>query len=139
MLIFPDVNAWLALIVRGHQSGERIRSWYDTQNSSQLIFCRITYLGLLRLLTLKAVMGSAVLSNADALQLVSQWIDSGLAELTAEPASLEKEFRKLASRKEVSPKRWTDDYISAFAMESGLTLVTFDQALAKRTSNSILL
>jgi hypothetical protein len=48
-------------------------------------------------------------------------------------------FELLSDRGEVSPKRWQDDYLAAFAQAAGLTLVTFDQTLARRVFPSILL
>ncbi len=53
--------------------------------------------------------------------------------------NLDTTFRRLSTRDEVSPKRWTDDYLAAFAEAGSLTLVTFDRALAVRSPTSLLL
>ena len=39
----------------------------------------------------------------------------------------------------VSPKMWMDAYLAAFAETAGLTLVTFDRALAGKVKGAMLL
>jgi len=56
-----------------------------------------------------------------------------------EPGRLDETLRRISNRDEVSPQRWTDDYLAAFAEASNLKLVTFDRALAGRVPSSILL
>jgi predicted nucleic acid-binding protein len=59
--------------------------------------------------------------------------------LIEEPPSIERIFRALSRSRQPAPKDWADSYISAFAQDSGLRLVTFDQALQRRTGGSLLL
>jgi predicted nucleic acid-binding protein len=56
-----------------------------------------------------------------------------------EPPDMDETFRRLTNRDEVSPNYWADAYLSAFAKGHGLTLVTFDRALAGKVKESILL
>lgn len=56
-----------------------------------------------------------------------------------EPVGLNAAFRVLSANIEISPKRWSDDYLAAFVKVSGLTLITFDKALAARVQGSLLL
>ncbi len=48
-------------------------------------------------------------------------------------------FRTATDRDEASPNAWTDAYLAAFAETAGLTLVTFDRALAGKTKGAVLL
>lgn len=56
-----------------------------------------------------------------------------------EPPGMEPRFRLRTNRREASPKQWADGYFAAFAETAGLTLVTFDKALAGRAKGAVLL
>jgi uncharacterized protein len=128
----PDINVWLALVYEGHQHHTVAFNWFEQIENESLYFCRITQLGFLRLLTQQSVMA------VDAKSLRQAWnvydslhADSRIA-FAMEPADEEFEnlFRKFSSTSEISPKRWSDAYLLAFAAGTGLELVTFDRALA---------
>ena len=138
--LFPDVNVWIALTYRGHIHYTTARAWLGSvPDDSELCFCRLTQLGFLRLLTTPAVMGNRVMSQAAAWQVYDDWIENGRARFIEEPPSIEHIFRSLSQSQQPAPKDWADSYVSAFAQDSGLRLVTFDQALQRRTSGSLLL
>jgi len=138
--LFPDVNVWIALTYRGHIHYAAAKTWLDSvPDDSELCFCRLTQLGFLRLLTTPAVMGNRVLSQAAAWQVYDDWLEHGRAAYVEEPSSIERVFRSLSQSQQSAPKDWADSYISAFAQASGLQLVTFDQALQRRTGGSLLL
>lgn len=136
---FPDVNVWLALCAPNHVHGDIAKQWYRSITYGTLALCRVTQLGVLRLLTLQVVMQEYVHTNDEALNLLDVWVEEGSTKWVEEPPFVEKRFRTLSYSHLPSPKLWNDAYLSAFATEAGLTLVTFDQALAKRTPNAILL
>ncbi|MGD0630084.1 MAG: hypothetical protein ABR987_12055 [Terracidiphilus sp.] len=48
-------------------------------------------------------------------------------------------LRNRTSDEVVAPKMWMDAYLSALAEAAGLTLVTFDRALASRANDVVLL
>jgi predicted nucleic acid-binding protein len=48
-------------------------------------------------------------------------------------------FKARTDSNQVSPKVWNDAYLAAFAEAAGLTLVTFDRALAGKTKGAVLL
>jgi uncharacterized protein len=137
--IFPDLNVWLALNVEQHRDYEETSRWYESLDGTPLLFCRITQLGLLRLLTTPAVMGKEVLTNGEALRIYQAWILKGTAILFPDPATFDVEFAKFGNTPQSSPKLWADAYLSAFAVSGSLSLITRDRALAARTANSILL
>ena len=84
-------------------------------------------------------MENKVLSQASAWEVYDDWLENGRAGYIEEPPSIERIFRSLSQSKQPAPKDWADSYVSAFAQVSGLRLVTFDQALQKRTEGALLL
>lgn len=138
--LFPDVNVWIALTYRGHIHYASARGWLDSlPDDCELYFCRFTQLGFLRLLTTAAVMGNKVLSQAGAWSVYDDWLENGRAAYLEEPPSVETIFRSFSKSLQPAPKDWGDSYVSSFAQASGLGLVTFDQALQRRTPGSLLL
>ena len=139
-LTFPDLNVWMALSIRAHDHHEIARRWYGTlQPNEELAFCRMTQLGLLRLLTTRSASGDDTLTQRQAWVLYDKWLESGGARLIQEPFGLEIEFRFHTDRTTPSPKEWADSYLIAFAAAASLPLVTFDKALSLRYARSILL
>jgi toxin-antitoxin system PIN domain toxin len=138
--LFPDVNVWITLTYRGHIHHTAARMWLDSlPDDSELCFGRLTQLGFLRLLTTPAVMGTKVLSQAAAWEIYDDWLENGRSNFVEEPPSLERIFRSLSQSRQATPKDWADSYVSAFAQDSDLSLVTFDQASHRRTAGSVLL
>ena len=80
-----------------------------------------------------------VLTQREALTVYERLLQDDRTAFHHEPRGLDEAFRRLCSRDEVSPKRWADDYLAAFALSGNLTLITFDSALAARVPPSILL
>jgi len=135
---FPDVNVWLALTSPDHEHSQSAWNWYRRlPEGASLYFCRITQLGLLRLLTTRAVMGAGTLSQSEAWQAYDQWLTKGGARLCAEATDLETRFRRYSHASQSSPKVWADAYLAAYAESRGLTLVTFDRALAGKVAGAL--
>jgi toxin-antitoxin system PIN domain toxin len=128
-LVFPDINVWLALGVSGHIHHRQAVLWYQQIDGEEMVFCRFTQLGLLRLLTTSAVMGREVMSQRQAWHIYDQFYDAG-ARLLPDPPTVEESMRRLTRHAIATPKLWADAYLAAFARESGATLITFDKALA---------
>ena len=138
--VLPDVNVWLALFHGGHSHHLSAKSWYEALDPFPIFcFCRQTQLGLLRLLSTSSVMGGSPLNLAECWRLYALWTASGQAKLLNEPNGLELVLHSNTRAPIVAPKLWADAYLAAFAQAANLTLVTFDRALASKTSNSILL
>jgi uncharacterized protein len=137
-LVFPDINVWLALAAEGHVHHPQARHWFERLDGVEPIFCRLTQLGLLRLLTTSAVMGAAVLSQRGAWEIYDKFLKRE-ARFFEEPEDLDHTFRRLTTHASSSPKEWADAYLHAFAQEAGATLVTFDKALAARSKGLCLL
>jgi predicted nucleic acid-binding protein len=96
-------------------------------------------MGLFRLLSTQSVMGEETFTMRQCWRLYDHWIDGERAELWAEPRQFGNKFREESNAVEQSPKRWSDAYLASFARELGLTLVTFDRALAGKAKGAVLL
>ena len=65
--LFPDINVWVALTHGAHVHHQVARDWFDSLGADvRLSFCRLTQLGLLRLLTAEAVMGEEAMNQPEA-------------------------------------------------------------------------
>jgi uncharacterized protein len=80
-----------------------------------------------------------VKSQKDAWTVYDRWLDDDRVQMAEEPADLETHFRALTRSAQVAPKDWADSYLAAFALASGLTIVTFDAALSKKAVDPLLL
>ena len=139
--LFPDINVWIALTIERHVHHTRATEWFGSiGGSGRLFFCRFTQLGLLRLLTLEAVMGQReVKAQAEAWKTYDRWLQDERIGFLDEPPEIEAGFRGLTQSGQAAPKDWADSYLAAFAKGAQLTLVTFDQALSGKTRQLVLL
>jgi hypothetical protein len=116
------------------------RDWFtELPGDSRFLFCRLTQLGLLRLLTAEVVMGDDVLSQSEAWGVYDRWLEDGRVRLMDEPPALERTFRSLTRSRRASPKVWADAYLAAFADAAQLTLVTFDRGFRGKVGSLLLL
>jgi toxin-antitoxin system PIN domain toxin len=139
--LFPDINVWIALTIERHVHHIRATRWFESIGGlGRLFFCRFTQLGLLRLLTLEAVMGqNEVMAQAEAWKIYDRWLQDERIGFLDEPAEIEPPFRALTQSGQAAPKDWADSYLAAFAMAAQLTLVTFDRGIATKVTQSVLL
>ena len=73
--LFPDVNVWVALTHGRHVHHSVAHDWLSSlDDDARLCFCRITQLGLLRLLTAEAVMGDETMGQVDAWSVYDRWL-----------------------------------------------------------------
>jgi len=139
LLVFPDINVWLALSFSRHAHHKVAQEWFASlAEDTELVFCRFTQMGLLRLVTTASVMGVDAKSQRQAWRLYDDLIRYS-ARFAPEPDRLEDSFRAFAKLNTASPKDWADSYLAAFAEEIGAVLVTFDGALGLRSKGSVLL
>ena len=124
-----DVNVWLALAVHGHpHHPSALRAWPELQ---QPTFCRVTQLGLLRLLCNRQVMGADVFEPRTAWAEYDRLLAAGSVQFLHEPADLETVFKSLAKGGKAARDFWTDAYLAAFAKAGQLRLVTFDSGFSR--------
>jgi toxin-antitoxin system PIN domain toxin len=137
-LAFPDVNVWLALASEEHTLRDGALGWWRHYDG-QIAFCRITQMGLLRLLTTAAVMNARPLSMKEAWSVYDGFLGDERVEFLNEPPAVERAFRGLSSAAHASPKLWADAYLTALAAECGASIVTFDRSLARRSRGAVFL
>ncbi|HEY9139023.1 MAG TPA: TA system VapC family ribonuclease toxin [Terriglobus sp.] len=138
-MFFPDVNVLVALTIESHEHSAIAHDWYVDQGRPVLVVCRHTQLGLLRFMTSVKHFPEDAVTNRAALVIYDKLLDAGRLEFRLEPAGLEDAVRRIADVPMKSPKVWSDAYLGAFATLLRLPLVTFDVALAGKTTGSILL
>lgn len=139
-LSFPDVNVWLALLLEDHVHRPAARRWWDTDRSDIIGFIRFTQIAILRLLTTAAAMNGKPLSMAEAWKAYDRlYADERVAFLDEPAGGIETTFRQFTRQRHASLKLWADAWLLAFAESAGGTVVTFDQALAARAQNALLL
>lgn len=139
MTFLPDVNVWLALASRRHVHAKVCSEWIGSIESGEILFCRVTQMGLLRLLTNKSAMGDEALSSREAWRVYRTILDDPRIEFAPEPFALEPEWKRLTSQDRPAPKIWTDAYLTAFARAGGMRLVTLDRAVLTMTRDALLL
>jgi uncharacterized protein len=139
-LLLPDVNVWVALHHENHFHHRSALDWFNRlPERRKLVFCRQTQLSLFRLLTTPSVMADEVSTQQQCWSIYEKWVSGGRAVMQPEPPLIEGAFRARSRAAQSSPKMWTDCYLAAFAETAGLTLVTFDKALAAKTKGALLL
>ena len=110
-LSFPDINVWLALLMADHTHRAAASRWWDLDNSESIVFCRITQLGVLRLLTTPAAMNGRPLTMNQAWKAYDRLVTDPRVGFLAEPASLEDPLRKSSAGGTASAKWWADAYL----------------------------
>lgn len=126
IISLPDVNIWIALAAEGHVHHVPARDWFAAQPDASIAFCRITQMGLLRLLTNSHVMGRAPRTIIQAWEAFGQLRADRRLVFATEPDRVESAWRQLMTQAGVGPSSWTDAYLAAFAEAHSYSLVTFD-------------
>ncbi len=84
-------------------------------------------------------MGPDVKSQVEAWGVFDQWLDDPRVIFLNEPEGLEQILRMHSRRPHPAPKDWADAYLLAFALVSGVRLVSFDQAFRGKAKTLVLL
>jgi uncharacterized protein len=138
-LNFLDANVWMALLWNRHVHSERARDWFERSGDEEFLFCRVTQLITLRLLTMATLMGEDVCTMSQAWNLWDAIESDPRISFLHEPDGLDSEFRARSNFSGPSPKVWADAYLLAFATVAGLKLVTFNRALKSRNAQVLVL
>ena len=126
-----DLNVWLALAFDGHVHHPTALNWFKRGAANTAGFCRITQLGLLRLLTNRSVMGPFVLTQRGAWEGYERLCRDERVVFLEEPMDLEKHWRQLTPQDSTDHKTWTDAYLAGFAISGQIPLVTFDRGFCE--------
>ena len=140
MTYLPDINLWIALAAEKHVHHRIARSWFAELRGDNFVFCRITQLGFLRLLTNRHVMQEEVMDPSAAWQAYASLRSDRRIGYMAEPNDLAEAWDAFTIGALSSPNLWTDAYLCAFAVAAGLTFATFDAKIPVREGlNSVVL
>ena len=122
-----DASVWLPLSAPDHVHYSRARRYWDDEAASELAFCRVTALALLRYLTNPRILGEAALDGGAAWRALESWLALPQITLLGEPAGLDELLGQWAGQLDLRAGKWTDAYLAAFAAASGCRLVAFDR------------
>lgn len=124
-----DVNVLLALAYRRHTGHRAASDWLGQVDSeAAVVICRQTQMGLLRLLSTRAVMGGDALDTPRCWAVFDVMMSDERFVFAREPRDTEAVFRHVMRQGAASPHVWQDAYLAAFAIAAGCQIVTFDQA-----------
>ena len=135
----PDVNVWLALVSRRHVHYRIASSWLETVLDDQVCFCRITQMGLLRLLTNRHAMGVDVLNQIEAWKAYRRLAADGRIRFLSEPLGIESAWHELTMSGQPATNLWTDAYLQAFGRISGAQVVSFDRGFSRLSESNALI
>jgi hypothetical protein len=130
-MILVDVGVWFAAVWGRHTHYPAASDWLNRQ-ADGLVFCRVTQMGLVRLLSNPAIMGDDAVDRSQAWRLFDQLRLDERVLWADEPDELDAVWRAISARDDKSHKLWTDDYLAAFAQAGDLTLATLDRKLPGR-------
>ncbi|MGO8792197.1 MAG: TA system VapC family ribonuclease toxin [Terriglobia bacterium] len=121
-----DASVWLPLSAPEHAHYHRARRYWDVESASELAFCRVTALALLRHLTNTTILGSAALDGGAAWEALETWLSVPQVTLLPEPPGVDELLAQWARKLDLRTGQWTDAYLAAFAAASGSRLIAFD-------------
>jgi hypothetical protein len=122
----PDLNVWLALTDPDHQHHEKARRYWEAEAAPQVAFCRVTMLGLLRLLTHPKVMHGSPFTPEEAWLAYRSFLALPEVAFLSENPLLERQFVAWTDTATFAHQRWTDAWLAAQAFTTGSRLVSFD-------------
>jgi uncharacterized protein len=130
-MLLLDVNVWVALTFDKHPNHPSAKSWFDAMTTEVCFFCRTTQQGFLRIATNQKAMGLNALTLDEAWAAYDAFLGDPRVAFAIEPAGLEAYWRAFTKGGTFSTHVWNDAYLAAFALASGLVVVTFDRGFAK--------
>jgi predicted nucleic acid-binding protein len=83
-----DASVWLPLSAPDHVHYPRARRYWDDEAASELAFCRVTALALLRHLSNPRILGEAALDGGAAWRALETWLALPLA-LSCQPSAFQ--------------------------------------------------
>ncbi len=127
MAVLLDIDVLLPLTYGAHVHHAAAVGWLNTvQQDGDLLLCRVSQLGLLRLLNNPVAMGADVQSGSEVWETWDALLADHRFRFADEPEGFEAQFRGLSTSFAHHPKRWQDACLAAFALATDVELVTFD-------------
>ena len=120
-----DVNVWIALTDARHVHHEAARRYWQSEAAELTVFCRLTMLAFLRLITQER-MSSPPLRAGRAWEVYRDYLKAPGVGFLPEPAGVEEKLAELSTLPAFRHRLWTDAYLAALAIGSGCRLVSVD-------------
>ena len=131
-IYLPDVNFWLALSAESHVFHPAARSWFEAAADGSLAFCRVTQMGLLRLVTNERLLQEHTLSQSEAWRLYEELErDRRVRFASEDDTALPVHWKRFSLGPLSGRNQWTDAYLAAFAEVRGWSVATFDRDFKK--------
>lgn len=125
-----DINVWVALAHTEHDHHKLALAYWQAEQAkgTLLWFCRVSMLGMVRLLSQKAVMGASVLTLEEAQAAYLNFLSTPPIKWLPETTDMAKRTDAvMLNLSQGLPGRMsTDTYLAAACETTGLRLVTFD-------------
>jgi uncharacterized protein len=139
----PDINVWLALAVEEHPHHAVAKIYWEALQANPIAerclwFCRVTMIGLIRLLAQPKVMGKGVLTLAQENAVCQNFLAVPGVGLLADTESTDEFLSGFLNIGNVQNRFCTDAYLAALSKSSGARLVTFDQDFTRFNLTKIL-
>jgi len=123
-----DVNFLVAMVYNRHTHHlAAMRHMEIFGDISKFRVVRTAQLGMLRILTNAASMDVNVRTSKQAWNDVDALLADERFVFQNEPQGAEVVFRRLTSERGFTPKLWPDAWLAAIAIQSGLTMLSFDR------------
>ncbi|MFT3991510.1 MAG: PIN domain-containing protein [Luteolibacter sp.] len=122
----PDINVWLALIDPDSPKQQTAQHYWENVRTGDIVFCRVTMMGLLRLSTSRKVMRKNVFTHEEAWEMYRTFIALPDVLFLPETDNIENTFAALSQVPEAPHHLWTDAYLAAFAITNNARIVSFD-------------
>lgn len=126
-----DVNVLLALVYARHAHHDQAARWADGRRDHEIVLCRITQLGLLRLLSNATVMQQDTCTHESAWRIWDSILGDERFMFVREPDGMERFLRQYTQVDVPSPKLWQDAYLAAFCRSAALQMTTFDRGFQR--------
>ena len=132
MAALVDLNVLVALMHARHaHSAAAVRWLAGLEDRGAVAICRVSQMGVLRILTNPSAMKDDVKSAAEFWAGWDRLIDDERFALVGEPAGLQEAWRTLGAALPKGKSAETDCYLAAFAIAGGHRLVSFDRGLRR--------
>jgi toxin-antitoxin system PIN domain toxin len=114
-----------------------VRYW-DEEAAPEVLFCRVTAMGYLRLVTNPSATKSSE-SVSDGWRAYRELLQQPGVRFIEEPAGVDQELERWATEGAFGFRHWTDAHLAAIAVAADLRLVSFDRDFNRFDSLSLLL
>ena len=132
MAALVDVNFLVAIMHGRHvHSAAAVRWLAGLDDRGAIAICRVSQMGVLRILTNPSAMKGEVMSASEFWVGWDRLVDDERFALVGEPAGLQNAWRTLTTAVPKGKSAETDCYLAAFAIADGHGLVSFDKGLRR--------